>query len=77
MVEITLKEYAERHGMNAATLRQRILRGGIPEARKLGRDWVIPEELILADHRVKSGKFTGQYERYGKRYYERKKDKQV
>ena len=69
MAEITLKEYADRHSISAATLRQRILRGGIPEARKLGRDWVIPEDLILTDHRVKSGQYTGQYERYGKRYY--------
>lgn len=70
---ITLKDYAARHGLNAATLRQRILRGGIPEAQKLGRDWFVPEDLELTDHRIKSGDFAGRYDKYGKRYYEERK----
>lgn len=73
MAMITLKDYAERRGLNAATLRQRILRGGIPEAQKLGRDWFVPETLELTDHRVKSGAFAGRYDKYGKRYYDAKK----
>lgn len=74
MALITLKDYAARHGLNATTLRHRILRGGIPEAQKLGRDWFVPEDLELTDRRVKTGEFVGLYERYGKRYYnERKK----
>lgn len=73
MALITLKEYAERRGLNAATLRQKILRGGIPEAQKLGRDWFVPEDLELTDRRIKNGIYTGLYERYGKRYYEAKK----
>ena len=68
---ITLKEYAERHGLNAATLRQRILRGGIPEARKQGRDWFVPEDLILTDRRIKSGAYTGRYELYGRKRYQK------
>lgn len=76
MEEITLKEYAERHGLNAATLRQRILRGGIPEARKKGRDWFVPEDLILTDRRVKTGAYAGYYDRYGRRQYEKKHPKE-
>ena len=68
---ITLKEYAERHGLNAATLRQRILRGGIPEARKQGRDWFVPEDLILTDRRIKSGAYIGHYELYGRKRYQK------
>ena len=75
MALITLKDYAERRGLNAATLRQRILRGGIPEAQKLGRDWFVPEDLELVDRRVKDGTFAGRYNSYGKRYYEAKKTK--
>lgn len=73
---ITLKDYAARHGLNAATLRQRILRGGIPEAQKLGRDWFVPEDLELTDHRIKTGEFTGYYDKYGRRYYEERKKPQ-
>ena len=73
MADITLKDYAERHGLNAAALRQRILRGSIPEAHKLGRDWLVPEDLTLTDRRVKNGEFVGRYDKYGRRYYEDKK----
>lgn len=73
MAMITLKEYAERRGLNAATLRQRILRGGVPEAQKLGRDWFVPEDLTLSDRRIKTGDYAGRYEMYGKRYYESRK----
>ena len=76
MALITLKEYAERRGLNAATLRQRILRGGIPEARKMGRDWFVPEDLELTDHRLKDGAFAGRYDKYGKRYYAEKKTRE-
>ena len=76
MALITLKDYAARHGLNAATLRQRILRGGIPEAQKLGRDWFVPEDLTLTDHRVKTGEYTGYYDKYGRRYYEERKKPQ-
>ena len=40
-MEITLKEYAEKHGKNPATVRQKALRGGFKTARRVGRDWVI------------------------------------
>lgn len=49
---ITLKEWAERVGIDPATARQKAIRGAIP-ARKFGRDWVIEEDTPNTDHRKK------------------------
>lgn len=59
MALITLKEYAERHGRNPATFRQKALRGGFKTAQKIGRDWMIDENEPLEDLRVKSGDYIG------------------
>lgn len=59
MALITLKEYAERHGRNPATFRQKALRGGFQTAQKIGRDWMIDENEPLEDQRVSSGKYIG------------------
>lgn len=59
MALITLKEYAERHGRNPATFRQKALRGGFKTAQKIGRDWMIDENEPLDDMRIKSGKYIG------------------
>lgn len=42
-MDITLKEYAFRHGRTPATVRQKVLRGGFKTAHKMGRDWLIDE----------------------------------
>lgn len=42
-MDITLKEYAFRHGRAPATVRQKVLRGGFKTAHKMGRDWLIDE----------------------------------
>lgn len=52
-MEITLKEYAERHGRALATVRQKAYRGGFKTARRVGRDWLIDEDEPLVDNRRK------------------------
>ena len=53
---ITLKEWAERHGIDPATARQRALRGAFQTARKIGNLWIIDKGEPLVDHRRKDGK---------------------
>jgi len=57
MALITLKEYAERHGRNPATARQKALRGGFKTAEKIGRDWFIDERELYGDNRETTGEF--------------------
>jgi len=52
----TLKEWAERHGIDPATARQRALRGAFQTARKIGNLWIIDKDEPLVDHRRKDGK---------------------
>ena len=54
---IPLREYAEKVDRDPATIRQKILRGKLPEAVKLGRDWLIPEDTPYEDQRIKSGEY--------------------
>ena len=48
---IPIKEYAEQHGIDPATARQRILRGAMPGAVKLANSWFVPRDLPLIDNR--------------------------
>jgi hypothetical protein len=50
----TLKEWAERHGIDPATARQRALRGAFQTARKIGNLWIIDKDEPLVDHRRKA-----------------------
>lgn len=52
-MEITLTEYARRHGRALATVRQKAYRGGFKTARRVGRDWLIDEDEPLVDNRRK------------------------
>lgn len=52
-MEITLTEYARRHGRALATVRQKAYRGGFKTARRVGRDWFIDEDEPLVDNRRK------------------------
>lgn len=56
---ITLKEYAQRHGKNPATARQRAGRGAFKTAVKIGRDWFIDDSEVWEDNRLKSGNYVG------------------
>ena len=52
---ISLKEYAQRHGKEPATARQRAGRGAFKTAVKIGRDWLIDEDEEWTDARIHSG----------------------
>lgn len=53
---ITLKEWAEAHGIHPDTARQRALRGAFTTAKKIGNLWVIKRDEPLTDHRRKGDK---------------------
>ncbi len=55
---ITIKEYAERNGLTHDNVRHKCQRGAYKTAVKLGRDWLISEEEVDRDHRVKSGAYV-------------------
>ena len=48
---IPIKEYAEKNGIDPATVRQRILRGVMPGVVKLANSWFVPRDLTLTDNR--------------------------
>lgn len=48
---IPIKDYAKMHGIEPATVRQRILRGAMPCAVKLANAWFVPRDLPLVDNR--------------------------
>lgn len=50
---ITLKEWAEKNGIDPATARQRALRGAFATAEKIGNIWIIKKDEPLIDHRKK------------------------
>lgn len=56
---ISLKEYAERHGKQPATARQRAGRGSFKTAVKMGRDWFIDENEPWEDNRITTGDYKG------------------
>jgi hypothetical protein len=56
---MSIAEYAKKNGVACSTVRQKCLRGNIPEAVKIGAYWVIPEDAPYIDHRIKDGKFLG------------------
>lgn len=53
---ITLKEWAEAHGIHPDTARQRALRGAFKTARKIGNLWIIDRDEPFVDHRKKGDK---------------------
>jgi excisionase family DNA binding protein len=57
VILISLAEYAELLGVKPDTVRQKVLRGGLKTARKIGRNWVIDRDEPYIDNRIKSGKY--------------------
>lgn len=55
---ITLAEYAAKNNLLPNTVRRKCIRGNVPGAVKMGRDWLIPEDAPYTDNRVKSGKYV-------------------
>lgn len=56
---IPIAEYAARIGRDPATVRQKCLRGTLPGAVKIGRDWLIPPDTPYPDKRITSGNCIG------------------
>lgn len=54
---IPIAEYAARLGLTANAIRRRCIRGTLPGAVKMGRDWFIPADAPYPDGRVKSGQY--------------------
>ena len=48
---IPIKEYAEMNGVDASTIRHRIMRGAMPGAVMLAGSWFVPRDLPLTDNR--------------------------
>lgn len=44
---IAVKQFAARHGVTPLRVRQFIAEGRIAGAKKLGRDWFIPERAVI------------------------------
>jgi predicted site-specific integrase-resolvase len=57
MAIISLKEYAERIGLDPSTLRHKAAAGNLRTAVKIGRDWMIDEDEPYTDLRVRTGKY--------------------
>ena len=56
---ITLKEYAALHNRAVSSIRDKIHRGVMKTAVKMGRDWLIDSDEPYEDSRVVSGKYVG------------------
>ena len=50
---ISIVEYAQKHGKEPSTVRQKAERGGFKTARKIGRNWIIDSEEPYEDLRKK------------------------
>ena len=48
---IPIKEYAAMHGVDASTIRHRIMRGVMPGAVMMAGSWFVPRDLPLTDNR--------------------------
>lgn len=55
---IPIAQYAEAHGLTANAIRRRCIRGTLPGAVKMGRDWFIPADAPYPDMRIKSGEYV-------------------
>lgn len=51
MALISLAEWCEKVGIDSSTARHRAINGTLP-AVKIGRNWVIEEDVELVDHRA-------------------------
>ena len=65
---ISLVEYAKSHDKDPANARRMAAAGRFATARKIGRNWVIEDTEPWPDRRVKTGKYVGWREKYGKQH---------
>ena len=64
---ISVAEYAEMVGKSIEQVKVHLRNGRIPNARKIGRDWIIHKDSVAfypADSRITSGKHIGQHQKY-------------
>lgn len=54
---IPIAQYAQMIGKNPANVRQKCLRGTLPGAVKIGRDWFIARDAEYPDARITSGQY--------------------
>ena len=59
MAKILLAEYAKRVNKDTTTVLEKIYRGSLQTAEKIGRQWFIDENEEYPDLRVKTGKYVG------------------
>ena len=56
---IPIAEYAKRIGKATITVADKCRRGSLPGARKIGRDWFVPNDAPYTDLRIKTGSYIG------------------
>ena len=56
---IPIAEYAKKIGKATITVADKCRRGALPGARKIGRDWFVPEDAEYPDFRVRTWKYIG------------------
>lgn len=60
---IPIAEYAKKIGKATITVADKCRRGTLPGARKIGRDWFVPEDAPYTDNRVTTGKMIGKHKK--------------
>lgn len=70
---LSCQEFAARVGKNAMHITKLCANGAIPGVIRIGGHYAIPENAQLVDHRITSGKYTGLYDKYGRKRYEEMK----
>ncbi len=71
---LTTAEYAEAVGKSVVQVKIQLRNGRIPNACKIGRDWVIHKDSVLhypSDNRIVSGEYIGFREKFGKKNKEK------
>ncbi len=66
---LTTAQYAEAVGKSVEQVKIQLRKGCIPNACKLGRDWIIHKDSVLhypSDNRIVSGDYIGFRKKYGK-----------
>ena len=64
---ISVAEYSQLVGKSIEQVKVHLRNGRIPNARKIGRDWIIHKDSVAfypSDSRITSGKHIGQHQKY-------------
>ena len=67
---LSVAEYAELVGKSIEQVKVHLRNNRIPNARKIGRDWVIHKDSVAfypTDNRVRTGKHIGHHQKYYKK----------